>query len=405
MSKRRRATRGRDASQHLLRKRAQQALDADDLDDESFDAWSQPDSPPSSPTASASADATGETPEAPVPAHARPGRVAAIASGQCWVIDGDAFASASSTAQDGDGANPLLSATSHGTPCALPSRLAADQRATLAVGDAVDYAPIEGAAADGATGHQLQHRVHRVHPRRTELSRPDPHNPRQRRLIATNVDWIVHVASVGTPPLRPALIDRYLIAIAQSGAQALIAVNKIDLLSPDETPALDDLLATYAELGHPVLRCSAARGIGIDALRARLRGTTAAFVGHSGVGKSSLLNALSPQLDIRTGAVSEVYARGRHTTTRAGLFHLADAAITVIDTPGIREMGLWQLRPDALAHSFDDLAALAVDCRFPNCTHVHEPGCAVRAAVDAGTLSARRYAIYRRILDSLQNAS
>lgn len=275
--------------------------------------------------------------------------------------------------------------------CVLPSSLAAQQRSALAVGDEVRFAGEEGAAP----------RIVATLPRRTVLSRPDPQNPRLERVIAANIDIAVLTISLRHPPLRPALVDRYLIAVERSGAKTLLVVNKIDLVpDPEERRRELEPLEPYRPLVLDILLCDARAGEGIEALRRALAGSTAAFVGHSGVGKSSLITALEPQLELTTGAVSGRSGTGRHTTTRSNLFHLR-GGIRLIDTPGIREIGLWDLDLDELRAYFPEFAEAAQGCRFANCSHSHEPSCAVRRAVESGGVEPARYATYRRILDSL----
>lgn len=240
-------------------------------------------------------------------------------------------------------------------------------------------------------------RVEQVLPRRTALSRPDPHNPNVQRVIAANVDVVVNVVALKDPPLRPGLIDRYLIAIEKSGAQPVICVNKVDLLENDEELAA---LHPYQEMGVPVILCSAATGAGIDTLADALAGRVCVFSGHSGVGKSSILNALQPELDLATRTVSDVARTGRHTTTMSSLYPLPNGAM-IIDTPGIREFGLWDISAGDVRSYFKDLAAESVGCAFSDCAHSHEPDCAVKDAVAAGRLSSARYQAYRRILESL----
>lgn len=305
---------------------------------------------------------------APLPAHpeARQGVVVTLYSGSCRVeSDGRVF------------------------ECVLPSRLARAQQSAVAAGDVVGFVP-----------HGDAYRVAEVFPRRTVLSRPDPQQPRQERVIAANVDVVVQVSSVVRPPLNLALIDRYLIAIERGGAEPLICVNKIDLVDADGIAAALAELDVYRSMGLRVLACSARTGTGIGALRAALAGRTAVFVGASGVGKSSLLNALAPELELATSEVSRRHARGRHTTTRACLYRL-DGDVRLIDTPGIRELGLWAITPDELRLYFPELAAAALHCRFNDCGHTHEPDCAVRAAVGEGRIPEARYATYVRILESL----
>lgn len=249
----------------------------------------------------------------------------------------------------------------------------------VAVGDQVLFSP-------------ARRRIEDVLPRRTVLSRADPHNPRLERVIAANVDVVVNVVSLKTPPLRPGLIDRYLIAIGKSGAEPLLCVNKIDLLvSPQEL----DALRPYQDVGIPVILCSAATGAGLESLSAALAGRLCVFAGHSGVGKSSLLNALDPRLQITTGVVIE---KGRHTTTSSALYHLPNGA-KIIDTPGIREFGLWDITRDDLRRYYREFDAH--QCAFSDCTHTHEPDCAVKQAVTSGAISESRYQSYARILASL----
>jgi ribosome biogenesis GTPase len=243
----------------------------------------------------------------------------------------------------------------------------------LAVGDEVDI------TAD---------RVVAIAPRTTTLSRPGPANPNVERVIAANVDTVIVVTSVAAPPFRPGLVDRVLVAAQRGGAQPLICVNKIELRSEaDDLSALD----LYRKLALRVIETSCATSQGIAELRGAIRARTCVFTGHSGVGKSSLINALFPDLGYAT---AEVGKKGRHTTTSSCLYEDADGT-RIIDTPGIREFGLWRIAPGELRLYFPEFAAIAVGCRFSDCTHTHEPDCAVKESPPA------RYAQYLRLLGSL----
>jgi ribosome biogenesis GTPase len=237
------------------------------------------------------------------------------------------------------------------------------------------------------------HRVKRVLPRRTWLSRPDPGNPRREKVVAANMDVVVVVVAAADPPLHPGLIDRYLIAIEQGGADAAICVNKSEL---GESDAIERALEPYRKLPAPIVICSARTGAGIDDLRAIIAGKLCVFVGHSGVGKSSLLNALLPGAGAATGDVSGVTGKGQHTTTRSQIYNLSGGA-RVIDTPGVREFGLWKLKPADVRLYFHDFDEAAAQCRFSDCTHLHEPDCMVRAQVEAGVIASGRYERYRSI--------
>jgi len=272
--------------------------------------------------------------------------------------------------------------------CLVPPELAKRQKSALAVGDRVVTEISEGGC-----------RLSGVLRRRTVLSRPDPLNPRLQRLIAANIDVVIHVVSVKAPPLRPRLIDRFLIAIQLGGAQAGICVNKIDLLDPDERTRELASLDPYRALGVPVIGCSIKTGEGIAELRALVEGKTCALVGHSGVGKSSILNALDERLDIATGDLHK-RGTGRHTTTASTLHDLGGDTF-LIDTPGIREFGLWNLTADTLRDYFPEFAEPGEYCRFNDCTHLHEPGCAVKERAEAGELSRARYDAYVRLAEDL----
>jgi len=268
----------------------------------------------------------------------------------------------------------------------LPADLTRRQQSGLAVGDEVLLEPFgEG------------HRVTAVLPRRSLLTRADPHDARRSRAIAANVDIVVVVVAAKAPPLHPRLIDRYLAAVESSGARAALVANKVDLIDDDERRDVLVRLEPYRGLGLPVLACSAADGEGIEELRSVLSGATCVFVGQSGVGKSSLLNALHATAAAQTGAVRAGDGRGRHTTSASSLYELP-GDIRVIDTPGIRSFSVDDADAVTLAEGFAEFAPYAARCRYRDCSHTHEPGCAVQAAVSDGTIARSRYASYRKLL-------
>lgn len=277
----------------------------------------------------------------------------------------------------------------NGETARVAGHLLVDTSFRLVVGDEVHFDSQGGQA-------RIEARI----TRRTCLSRPDPGNPHHSLVIAANVDMAVIVVSSKDPPLRPGLIDRLLLAIEHGGATPVVSVNKLDLLvGTEEHQQLQRTLAPYRELGCAVFCCSAATGAGCEDLRNHIAGSACVFVGHSGVGKSSILNAIDPHGDRITGDVREHDGRGRHTTTSSKLRGLADGT-RVIDTPGVRSFGLDALLPDQVRQGFAEFARFAAGCRFSDCTHVHEPDCAVQEAAANGALPAARYASYRRILDA-----
>jgi len=258
---------------------------------------------------------------------------------------------------------------------------------SLAVGDQVRFDPAKAALVE-------------VLPRRTQLARLRSAGPRRPQVIAANADRLAIVASVASPPFRSGAVDRFLLAAHAGGLAALLVVNKIDLLSdgaelPDEIGAYEGIV--------PMVVVSAANGAGLEALRAALGHDTTVLAGHSGVGKSSLVNALQPELRLETGEISAKWDRGRHTTARAVYLRLAGGAV-LIDTPGMREIATGPVDPELLGQVYPDIALLAAGCRFRDCRHGAEPGCAVRAAVEDGRLRVARLASYTRLVGEIEEA-
>ena len=277
----------------------------------------------------------------------------------------------------------------------------------LAVGDTVTVAlagPADAPEAvaddkDRADGTVLQRGL-----RETALARPQPRSGKRRdeyaaetfeKVIVANMDVLLIVAATCQPPLHHGLIDRYLIVAERGEMSAVLAINKIDLGLPDE-----DVLADFSSVGVEIVLCSALRGDGLDALRARLAGKRTILAGASGVGKSALINVLIPGADAATRSVRPRDERGRHTTSAAAVYDLPGGGM-LVDTPGIRELGL-PLTPQELPWYFPEFEDLAGECKFNDCTHTHEPDCAVIAAIEAGSILRRRYESYLRLLETLE---
>lgn len=269
-----------------------------------------------------------------------------------------------------------------------------DETNPVAVGDRVTLR-MEG---DG-TGF-----ITAIQPRRNQLSRRAAgRRVGKEHVIAANVDAAWCVQATFKPKFNSGFVDRLLVMAEAYHLDAGLVINKADLLEgePRAQEALSFWADLYESLGYPVLFTSAETGAGIGAFREALGGKTSVVAGPSGVGKSSLLNAVDPALDLRTGAVSEKTQKGKHTTTFATLYPL-DNGGWVVDTPGIREYGIWDMTPPELGGYFVEFRPFLPECRFPDCTHDHEPGCAVGEAVDEGLVAEERYGSYLNILASVR---
>lgn len=261
--------------------------------------------------------------------------------------------------------------------------------ASLVTGDEVVWRP-------GAEGTGV---IVARHERRTELLRPD--NYGQLKPVAANVDQILLVIAPEPEP-HANLIDRYLVAAEVTGIPPILLLNKADLPQA-HAPAIVGLLRDYERLGYRVIRTSANRPEALmEELVPHLKDRTSVFVGQSGVGKSSLIQRLLPEEDIRVGALSEGHRKGTHTTTTAKLFHMPYGG-RLVDSPGIREFGLWHITEDQLIDGFVDIRPLIGRCRFRNCRHQGEPGCALDEAVKQGALSSKRRESFERILNDMES--
>jgi ribosome biogenesis GTPase / thiamine phosphate phosphatase len=265
----------------------------------------------------------------------------------------------------------------------------------LAVGDHVtfEHVPSEGLA----TG-----RIIAVEKRGRSLSRKDPiasikDNREIRQVIVANLDLVVFVFACAEPDFHARMLDRYLVGAEAQALPVLIVASKIDLVGPDAAHAL---FALYERIGYEVLYVSASAGDGMDALRDRLHGKVSVFTGKSGVGKSSLLNALKPGLEQEVGRISAAIQKGKHTTVVPELIALDDAS-WIADTPGIRGYAIWDVPAEVLDEHFREIRPLIGQCTFRDCTHVQEKGCAVLAAVARGEISPERYDSYARLREEL----
>jgi ribosome biogenesis GTPase len=289
----------------------------------------------------------------------------------------------------------------------LLKSLARDERSIVTCGDRVWIRPVQVVSAptseitaadraeasacsvlrDPRLAHAAEAMIERVEPRHGNLTRA---SRKREQVLVANVDQLVVVMSLFEPDLKPHLIDRYLACAQRGGLQPIVCLNKSDLANCE---AFIPLIGGYAQLGVRVILTSAHTGMGVDRLRDYLTGRATAFSGQSGVGKSSLLNALQPELGLSVREVSDVNQKGRHTTTTAELIRLKCGG-WVVDTPGVRQFELWDIIPEEVEGFFVEFRPFVALCAFPDCTHTHEERCAVKRAVIRRQISPRRYHSY-----------
>lgn len=233
--------------------------------------------------------------------------------------------------------------------------------------------------------------IERVNPRRGVLARGSQN---REHILVANIDQVAIVVSAAEPALKPHLVDRFLVSATKGEVGAIICINKVDLVDPAD---LQTLCGIYGQIGNEVILLSAERRQGLERLRAVLRNRQTVIAGQSGVGKSSLLNAVQPGLSLRTGEVSDWTKKGKHTTRNAELFEL-DFGGWVVDTPGIRQMELWDVLPEEIEGYFVEFRPFVRFCKFPNCRHVRESGCGVRSAVARGLISTMRFESYCKLV-------
>lgn len=261
----------------------------------------------------------------------------------------------------------------------------------VAVGDVVDFEIDE--KADTVTGV-----IHNIHERKNYIVRKSVNLSHQVHIIASNIDKLFLIVTINNPPTTTNFIDRFLITAEAYGIEAILLFNKIDTF---DDAMLDEQLYlqhTYTQIGYQCLRVSSVEHKGLDKLKEAMTGKVSMFSGHSGVGKSTLVNALQPGLNLKTKEISEQHSQGQHTTTFAEMFDL-DFGATIIDTPGIRGFGVVDMEKDELGDYFPEFLAIKDQCKFNNCLHKDEPHCAVKDALDKDEISWSRYRSYLQILE------
>ena len=255
----------------------------------------------------------------------------------------------------------------------------------IAVGDWVDCAMEEDA--------EQAVMIHTIAVRDNYVARQSPHNKRQQHIIASNMDQSILLATLKSPKTSQGFIDRFLVSCEAFHIPAIIVFNKADIYGPEELERYAELEEMYQAVGYQVLLISIEQKIGLEPLDALLKNKTTLVSGHSGVGKSSLINYLFPDLELTTQEVSGWSGKGMHTTTFAQMYDYPGGG-AVIDTPGMRELGLVNLAKEELAQYFPEMRAKMQGCQFNNCQHINEPGCAVKAAVEKGIISEARFFSY-----------
>ena len=258
----------------------------------------------------------------------------------------------------------------------------------VAVGDIVDYEP----ETDGSGV------ITAIHKRKNYIIRRSSNLSREAHVIAANLDQAFIVVTLDFPETKPEFVDRFLVTAEAYNVPASIILNKEDLYSDGYAGALAEFEHIYRLAGYPVLQVSALKGTGIGELRRILERKVSLFSGNSGVGKSTLIHAIDPSLNPRTGEISSYHNRGKHTTTFSEMFKLSGGGY-IIDTPGIKGFGLVDFEKEEVGRYFPEIFRHAPDCQYYNCTHIHEPGCAVQEAVAAGTISESRYVSYLKVLE------
>jgi len=263
----------------------------------------------------------------------------------------------------------------------------------VAVGDRVEFElQHDETSKEGVTGV-----IFSVDPRKNYIIRKASNLSKESQIIAANIDHAYIIVTVNYPVTLPGFIDRYLISAMAYRIPASLVFNKLDLYNEKDYEKLEGYLQTYESIGYKCLQVSAEKNFNIGPLRDELKGKISLFSGLSGVGKSTLLNRIDPTLDLKTGVISDHHQQGKHTTTFAEMFEMQGGGY-LIDTPGIRGFGVIDMEKTEISHYFPEMFGLLNQCRFFNCTHVHEPGCAVKKAFETGEIPATRYESYLSLI-------
>ena len=266
----------------------------------------------------------------------------------------------------------------------------------VAIGDKVTFVPQD---VDGDLEQAKQGLITELDERKNYIIRKSTNLSKQSHIIAANIDACFLIVTIKQPETPLQFIDRFLASAEAYRIPVILVFNKIDIIDDEWKEYLDGVINLYETVGYPCRRISATTGEGVEALRTELNGKITLLSGNSGVGKSTLINSLFPHLNLRTNEISDAYETGKHTTTFSEMFEVDNEGGYIIDTPGIKGFGTFDMKREEVGHYFKEIFQFSEDCRFNNCTHTHEPHCAVREAVERHDIAERRYNSYLSMLE------
>jgi ribosome biogenesis GTPase len=265
----------------------------------------------------------------------------------------------------------------------------------IAVGDHVELTEKK---EDNAIGSQIIGLIHKIIPRTNYIIRKSPNLSKESHIIAANIDQAFLVVTIKFPVTTTTFIDRFLVSAEAYRIPCHLIFNKTDLYNEGQKVLMENLIGIYEMAGYQCLKISATQNIGLDQLKNMMQNKTNVFSGHSGVGKSTIINCLQPGINLKTGEISEAHFSGKHTTTYSEM-HELDFGGYIIDTPGIKGFGVLEMEKEEISHYFPEMFRLLNECQYYNCTHTHEPNCAVKKSVENGLIAESRYFSYLGLLE------